>query len=136
MISIIIPTYNVARFIPSTLESVFAQTYQDFEVIVVNDGSTDNTKEVLKSYENQVKVIHQENQGRNPARMRGFQEAKGEFLLFLDSDITMAPDMLEVLVKALEENPEASYAYGQFNFDGKFFHSLPVTSNNSGLVAE
>ncbi|MFH1433283.1 MAG: glycosyltransferase family A protein, partial [Candidatus Uhrbacteria bacterium] len=124
LISIIIPTYNVAKFLPECLDSVFGQTLQDFEVIVVNDGSTDDTLEVLEAYQDRIKLIDQENQGRNPARMRGFQEASGQLLLFLDSDIKMQPDMLENLHQALENQPEASFAYGQFRFDGKFFHNF------------
>ncbi len=125
MISIIIPTYNDAEFLPLCLESVFGQTFRDFEIIVVNDGSTDNTKEILSSYENQIKVIHQENTGRNPARMRGYAEANGDYLLFLDSDIEMEPDMLENLYRALETSPDASFAYGQFVFGNKMFSSFP-----------
>lgn len=125
LISIIIPTYNDAPYLTRCLDSVFGQTLNDFEVIVVNDGSTDNTFEVLEGYRDRINLISQENQGRNPARMRGFSETSGNYLLFLDSDIEMAPDMLEQLYQALESNSNASFAYGQFKFGTKFFHNYP-----------
>ncbi len=124
LISIIIPTYNDAATLGRCLDSVLAQSLQDFEVIVVNDGSNDQTLDVLEEYRDRVQLINQRNLGRNPARMRGFEVAKGKYLLFLDSDIELRPDMLELSYKALQDNPEASYAYGQFSFGGKFFHSF------------
>ena len=121
MISIIIPTYNDAPVLGRCLDSVFAQTLQDFEVIVVNDGSTDHTAEVLDPYRERLTVINQENQGRNPARMNGFAQSQGQFLIFLDSDIVMRPNMLELLHQALIDHPETSFAYSSFRFGGKLF---------------
>ncbi len=84
MISIIIPTYQHGNTILETLESIFAQTYQDFEVIIVNDGSTDDTKEKLKiaqeRWPGRIKVINQERMGANAARNRGFRESIFTFL--------------------------------------------------------
>jgi len=109
--------------LPKCLDSVFNQTLQDFEVIVVNDASTDDTAEVVKPYLDRIKFLsNDQNMDRNPTRMRGFDESSGQYLIFLDSDIEMQPDMLEKLYQALQDKPEASYAYGQFRFDGKFFH--------------
>ncbi|MFH1142212.1 MAG: glycosyltransferase family A protein [Candidatus Uhrbacteria bacterium] len=125
LISIIIPTYNDALFLRRCLDSVFSQSFQNFEVIVVNDGSTDNTLEVLESYRDRITLIDQTNQGRNPARMRGYAEIKGQFLLFLDSDIEMRSDMLERLFQALTEHPEKAYAYSSFRFGGKLFKGFP-----------
>jgi glycosyltransferase involved in cell wall biosynthesis len=121
MISIIIPTYNDAPFLGRCLNSVFAQTLQDFEVIVVNDGSTDHTLEVLDAYRDRITLIDQEWQNRNPSRMNGFAQSQGDFLIFLDSDIVMQPNMLELLYQALIEHPEASYSYCSFRFGGKLF---------------
>jgi len=121
LISVIIPTYNDAPFLGRCLDSVFSQTLDDFEVIVVNDGSTDNTSQVLNAYRDRITLIDQTNQGRNPARMRGFAEAKGDFLIFLDSDIQMRSDMLELLHQALIEHSKASYAYSSFKFGFKEF---------------
>ena len=121
LISVIIPTYNDAPFLKRCLDSVFNQTLSDLEVIVVNDGSTDNTRQVLETYRDRITLINQENQGRNPARMRGFDESNGQFLIFLDSDIEMRQDMLELLHRALGEHSEVSYAYGSFRFGNKLF---------------
>ena len=120
-ISIIIPTYNDAPFLGRCLDSVFSQSVQDFEVIVVNDGSTDNTSDVLNPYRDRITLIEQDNQGRNPARMCGFEKAKGDFLIFLDSDIKMRSDMLELLHRSLVEHTKASYAYSSFKFGFKEF---------------
>jgi len=81
-VSVIIPTYNCARYIPEAIESVLNQTYKDFEIIVVDDGSTDNTKEVLNRYiiENLIKYIYQNNQGPGAARNTGIKAAKGEYV--------------------------------------------------------
>ncbi|MFN3301597.1 MAG: glycosyltransferase family 2 protein [Patescibacteria group bacterium] len=132
MISIIIPTYQHGYTILKTLESIFNQTFQDFEVIIVNDGSTDNTKEVLSSYiaklskndQERIKVINQERKGAAAARNRGFQESKGDFLFFCDADVVLRKDCLEKMFKTLKENPEASYAYSSFKFGWKVFPSF------------
>lgn len=128
MISVIIPTWNDGPVLGRCLNSVFNQTFKDFEVIVVNDASTDNTLEVLEPYLDRITLINNPpNLARNPnpTRMRGFQEAKGKFLLFLDSDIEMQPNMLELLYKALETHPRAAYAYGSFKFGFKEFKAFP-----------
>lgn len=121
MISIIIPTWNSADTIRATLESVFAQTFQDVEIIVVNDGSTDATDIILKSFGDRIAVINQKNAGSNVARNRGHAEANGEYLLFLDSDITLRSDCIEKLYKALITHPEVSYAYSSFLWERKLF---------------
>lgn len=131
-ISIIIPTYQHAKELAKCLESILAQTFHDFEVIVVDDGSTDNTDEILEKYasnfRSQVlgfKIINQENQGSNPARNRGAQEAKGEYLLFCDADITTEPSMLEKMANALQANSDKSYVYCSFKFGWKTFKLWP-----------
>lgn len=128
MISIIIPVYNQANKISKCLDSILNQSYKDFEVIVVNDGSRDNMVEVLEKYKNTfhvmryaLRVINQENQGSNPARNRGAQEAKGEYIIFCDADVVMQPEMLETMLNTLEANPEASFVYSAFFWGRKFF---------------
>lgn len=125
-VSVIIPAYQHAKELPDCLESLFAQTIKPFEIIVVNDGSTDNTSEVLDLYKNQgVKIIKQENSGANAARNRGFDESSGDFVIFCDADIVMRPDCLEKMAEALEKNPNASYAYSSFKFGFKIFKLWP-----------
>ena len=82
--SIIIPVYDVEKYIKKCLDSVFNQTYNNYEVIVVNDGTKDNSMEIVKNYN--VITINQKNQGLSMARNNGVKKAKGEYLLFLDSD--------------------------------------------------
>ncbi len=123
-ISVIIPTYQHATTIAACLESIFAQTLQPLEVIVVNDGSTDGTKDVLERFVDHVTIIEQNNQGSNPARNRGFEASKGSLVIFCDADVIMRPNMLEMLVQALEEHQEAAFAYSGFRFGWKAFPSF------------
>jgi glycosyltransferase involved in cell wall biosynthesis len=114
LISVVMPCYNRASLINKSIESVLNQTYRDLELIVVDDGSTDNSLQVLEAIhekDNRVKVISQAHKGPYPARNRGLKEAKGEFVAFLDSDDTWDLSFLEKLHKALLDNPDAALAY-------------------------
>lgn len=124
MISIVIPVYNQADKISKCLDSILNQGHKDFEVIIVNDGSKDDLELRIKNYESRIenfKYISQENQGSNPARNRGAQEAKGEYIIFCDADVVMQPEMLEIMLKTLEAHPEASFAYSAFMWGRKLF---------------
>lgn len=104
--SIIIPVYNVEKFLRESLDSIVAQTFKDFEVICVNDGSTDNSLEILNEYANndsRIKVISQENQGQGVARNNAIDIAQGEYLLFVDPDDFIEPNTLEVLYNKFQE---------------------------------
>ena len=108
-ISVIIPAYNVEKYVEKTLKSLINQTFKDFEAIIINDGSTDNTekiiKEVLQDTKFQWKLINQENQGVSVARNRGIIESKGEYICFLDGDDYYHPTFLEKMYnKAKEKN--------------------------------
>ncbi|MFC1702920.1 glycosyltransferase family 2 protein [Patescibacteria group bacterium] len=120
-ISIIIPSYQHAPEIGACLESIFAQTYKEYEIIVVNDGSTDATEDAIAPYRDRIAYVYQANAGAPSARNRGFRDAQGEYLLFCDADIVMRPDCLQKMVQALEDHPEASYAYVSFRFGFKTF---------------
>lgn len=102
--SIIIPVYNVEEYIKKCLDSAFSQTEKDFEVIVVNDGTKDNSMDIVKKYK--VKTINQKNSGLSAARNRGVQEAKGEYIIFLDSDDYLEKNLLREIKKSLKNNPD------------------------------
>ncbi len=102
--SIIIPVYGVENYIKRCLDSVFAQTYGKVEVIVVNDGTKDNSMEIVKNY--QVKIINQENAGLSAARNTGVKYATGDYIFFLDSDDYIEPDLLLEVSKMLDNNPD------------------------------
>ena len=107
LVSILIPAYNAEQWLAETLQSALAQTWQNKEIIVVNDGSTDCSASVARQFEScGVKVISQENKGASAARNRAFQEAKGDFIQYLDADDLLAPDKIERQVQLLgnEEN--------------------------------
>ena len=108
-VSVIIPCYNTARFVAETLESVFAQTYKNFEVVVVNDGSPDTPalEQAIEPWRDRVVYLHTENCGLAGARNNGIRAAKGELIALLDSDDTWAPNYLEVQVRKLDEDPSA-----------------------------
>lgn len=99
-LSIIIPAYNAEAYLPQCLDSILAQEHRDCEVIVVDDGSTDGTAALLEHYPD-VKVVHQENHGMSTARNRGLDEARGEYILFVDSDDLLTAGALETLVADL-----------------------------------
>lgn len=124
-VSVIIPTYQHAGTLAACLDAVLRQTYRDAEVIVVDDGSTDNTREVLAPYRDRVRIVVQQNRGANAARNRGLAEAKGELVIFCDADVIMEPDMLTKMVHALDVQPGASIAYSGFRFGWKSFRGVP-----------
>jgi glycosyltransferase involved in cell wall biosynthesis len=111
-ISAIIPTYNRAHVILRSLKSVLAQTTLASEVVVVDDGSTDNTREILAPYLDRITYIRQENAGVSAARNRGAREAGGEWLAFLDSDDEWLPGKIERQLQELKANPHAILVYG------------------------
>jgi len=108
--SIIIPTYNRAHILPNTIQSVINQTFSDWELIVVDDGSTDNTKKVVTTLnESRLKYIYQNNAERSAARNKGIESAKGKYICFLDSDDWYEPCHLQILFEKIssENHPKA-----------------------------
>ncbi|MCK5533663.1 glycosyltransferase family 2 protein [bacterium] len=104
-ISVIIPTYNRQEFLKIALQSVLNQTLQDFELLIIDDGSTDNTREMVKSFNNQkIKYFYQKNQGVSSARNRGIKLAQAPFISFLDSDDTWKKEKLAIQYKTMTEN--------------------------------
>ena len=129
--SIIIPVYNVEKYIKKCLDSVFSQTFKDYEVIVVNDGTKDNSMDIVKDYN--VKVVNQKNMGLSEARNTGVKNSTGEYIIFLDSDdyiekdllkevnksLKNKPDLVRYQVKMVWENSDRELDYNEEEFNGK-----------------
>ena len=115
-VSIILPTYNRAKFLPAALTSMRSQAWQDWELIVIDDGSSDNTRELVAEltagWEQPVQYVYQENQGAYGARNRGLDMARGDFLALYDSDDVWLPHHLSDCVTALRSNPDVDWVYG------------------------
>lgn len=132
-ISVVIPAYNAERTIMKTIESVQQQTFKDFDLIVINDGSTDRTLEILQSIEDErLKIFSYENGGLPTARNRGLSHATGEFITFIDADDLWIADKLETQLAALQQHPEAGVAYSLTYFmyekgETFAFHPCPPT---------
>lgn len=128
--SIIIPVYNVEKFIDKCLETVMGQSFQDYEVIVVNDETPDNSMAIVQkyvdAYPGKIQVIHQKNTRQGGARNHGVQYATGEYLLFVDSDDYVAQNLLETVDARLKEHP----------CDILVFHHVPVTREGKQLPCE
>ena len=112
-VSVIIPTYNRGNFIVSTIESVLSQSYRDFEVIVVDDGSTDDTRAQLEKFNHQIKYLYQQNQGVSATRNTGIRLAQGEYIAFLDSDDLWLADKLMIQTQILDNDPGIGLTYSR-----------------------
>ena len=120
-VSVIIPTYNRASFLVDTIKSVLAQTYKHVEIVLVDDGSTDDTRIILHPYMDRITYIYQENRGRSAARNTGIGTCSGKYLVFLDSDDLLLPEKLKRQVSFLESHPEVDLVYSDgytLNDDG------------------
>src|SRR5690554_1816724 len=107
MFSVVIPLYNKELSITNTVQSVLDQTYQNFEIVIINDGSTDSSIKAVEAInDNRIRLIHQENQGVSAARNRGIKEAKYEWIAFLDGDDLWEPNHLEEITKMMNMYPE------------------------------
>ena len=112
-VSVIIPTYNCAQYITEAVDSVLNQTYKNFEVIVIDDGSTDNTKEVLASYidKKQIYYIYQANKGPGAARNAGIDKARGNYIAFLDADDLLFPNSISRRISFLNKHPQVGMVF-------------------------
>lgn len=130
--SVIIPTYNRSDLLIEAINSVLNQSLRDYEVIIVNDGSTDNTKEVLSVYGNKIRVIHQENSGSEKSRNAGAEITNGDYLCFFDSDDLMFPWTLEVYNEVIKNENSPPLVLGQpLHFSDKIpdnFLNQPIKS--------
>ena len=134
LISVIVPCYNQAQYLDECLQSVLDQTYQDWECIIVNDGSPDNTEEVAKKWlakDSRFKYLYKDNGGLSSARNAGIKESKGEYVLLLNPDTLVQKDTFEKCVEYMDSNPQAgSLGVKMINGKGEFLpeskRSLPV----------
>jgi len=129
-VSIIIPTYNRAKFIGGAIQSVLGQTYQDFEVIIIDDGSTDNTKEAVRRFKDSriSYLVQKENRGTSMVKNIGIREAKGKYIAFLDDDDKWLPEKLEMQVSKLEKSSTDTgfiyCGYKMLNKEGKILRKI------------
>lgn len=124
-VSVIIPAYNQAHFLVQAIESVLAQTYKNYEIIVINDGSTDHTAEVVQAFGDKIRYVYQENTGLPGARNTGLRMAGGELVTLLDSDDLYNPDYLSELTALLKANPQAGAVYCRAQFMDEKGQLLP-----------
>jgi glycosyltransferase involved in cell wall biosynthesis len=129
MISIIIPVYNQSNKLDKCLESIKNQTFNNYEIIIVNDGSKDKLAEIYEKHKSdlglKLDLISQDNKGANAARNFGLANSKGEFIIFCDADIQMKPQMLMAMYDSLDKNSSASFAYSSFIYGHKKFTLFP-----------
>jgi glycosyltransferase involved in cell wall biosynthesis len=115
-VGVVIPAYNAALFLPESIESVLNQTYQDFELIVVDDGSTDDTRKVLEAYRDRLSYFHRENGGISKARNMGIKSASVKYIALLDADDIWLPDKLEKQIAFFNKHPELGVVFCDLKF--------------------
>lgn len=129
-ISVIIPTHNREKFIGAAIQSVFNQTWQDLEIIVVDDGSVDNTKDLIQAYHSEkITYVHLKQGGPGWARNNGISRAKGDMVAFLDSDDIWEPNKLELQMEVMAGDPQVKMALANF----KFIDPVDNILNESGV---
>ncbi|MDO5553870.1 MAG: glycosyltransferase [Planctomycetia bacterium] len=133
-ISVIVPVYNVAEWLEECLDSILNQTFQDLEVICVNDGSTDNSPDILKEYaakDSRITIIHQENKGLSEARNTGMKVAKGDYILFVDSDDYIAVNLCELAIQNADSTGADMIMFEYYTIDNGKKTSLPLLQTNA-----
>lgn len=142
-VSVVIPTYNNAAYLPQTIASALAQEHASHEVVVVDDGSTDETQDVLAPYRDRIRVVRQENAGVSAARNHGLRLARGEYIVFLDGDDLLLPGKLRTQVALLEERADVGYVHsgwhridenGQHLGTVEPWHTAPELSLENWLI--
>ena len=122
-ISVILPVFNSEEFIGKAIESVLAQTFEDFELIIVDDGSTDSSKDIIDSFEDdRIRLISQSNQGPGAARNNALKIAQGEYIMYLDSDDWFCPDALEVAYNEITKFGTDFTFFKMINYDGERYY--------------
>ena len=122
-ISVILPVFNSEEFIGKAIESVLAQTFEDFELIIVNDGSTDSSKDIIDSFiDDRIRIISQSNQGPGAARNNALKMAQGSYVMYLDSDDWFCPDALEVAYSEINKYDADFTFFQMINYDGERYY--------------
>ena len=129
LISILIPTYNNGKYISQAIESVYAQNYDNMEIIVVDDGSTDNTKEVLKQYKD-IKYFYVEHKGIPFVRNLALEKSQGEYIAFLDSDDYWLPEKLNIQMQYFKEHPDCEIVFTKYK---NFFEEETLKTNKKAM---
>lgn len=140
LISIIIPVYNVEKYICSCIESVLNQTYKNVEIIIINDGSTDRSLEIIERYStnNNVFIVNKENSGQSDCRKIGYEMTRGDYVFFMDSDDTLEPDALETMLSTIirDDSDFCCCRYrlvdeeGEVICESPVFHQTKITDNS------
>lgn len=135
--SIVVPVYNTEKYLKRCIDSVLNQTYKNFEIIIINDGSKDNSKEILNEYKNnkQIKIINQENHGLSYSRNVGIKEASGDYILFLDSDDFYQIELLETLNKNITNEEIIKFGFMDFKNSTQTPNKTIKFKNYKGIFA-
>lgn len=140
LVSVVTATYNMAHYLPLAIQSVLAQTYENFELLIVDDGSMDNTREVVKAFLDnaQVKYLVQKNKGQAAAKNRGILESSGEYIAFLDADDMWAPEKLELQVPLFASSENLGVVYSRLACIDQSGSYLGVANNElfRGRISE
>src|SRR3990170_7611608 len=113
-VTVVIPAYNMASFLPEAIESVLSQTYHDFELLIVDDGSTDETPRILAGFGDRIRVVRQENRGGAAALNTGIRSAQGDWIAWLSAYDAWEPTKLESQIRALARKPDAGLIYTDY----------------------
>ncbi len=130
LISVMMPTYNNGKYIKQAIDSIYAQEYDNIEIIVVDDGSTDNTKEILKQYKD-IKYIYIEHKGISFARNVALEHSKGEYMAFCDSDDYWLPNKLNTQIKYFKEHPDCEIVFTKYK---NIFENEQLKTNERAIV--
>lgn len=126
LVSIVICNHNYERFLPSAIESALRQTYKPVEIVVIDDGSTDGSRDILERYRDRVRIVFKSNGGQPSAINAGFQESRGEIVCLLDADDVFAPEKVARLVDIFGRNPEAGWVYHELDYINRYGADLPL----------
>lgn len=134
LISIIMPVYNSEEYVQRAIDSVFSQTYINYEFIIVDDGSNDDSKKIISNYKDKIIYIHQKNAGASAARNRGINKSNGELIAFIDADDMWYPEKLEIQVEAYIIEPDAALIHTEVDQSSSFNGFLPINSHDTKAI--